>query len=80
MSSVGKGWEGGEMFLPIIDEERAKHNMSKDELAKALGVTRRTLTNWQSGATEISVSKLIMLTKMWGCSLDYLLGLETDSS
>lgn len=64
------------MVLPIIEAERIKHQMTKAELAQTLGVSRRTLTNWQSGVTELPLSKLMALSKLWGCTLDYLLGLD----
>ncbi|WP_419491231.1 helix-turn-helix domain-containing protein [Anaerotruncus massiliensis (ex Liu et al. 2021)] len=68
------------MTLRIIDVERVKHGLSKNELAKLLGVSRRTLRNWQSGKTEIPVSKLVILSKSWDCSTDYLLGLTDRAS
>ncbi len=64
------------MTLPIIEAERIRHQMSRDDLAQKLGVSKRTLSNWQSGVTELPLSKLMILSKLWNCSLDYLLGLE----
>ncbi len=49
--------------------------MSKSELAKFLDVSCRTVRNWQNDLTEMPVSKLLMLSEKWKCSLDYLLGL-----
>lgn len=66
------------MVLPIIEAERIKHQMSRDELAKTLGVSKRTITNWQSGVTELPLSKLLTLADMWDCTTDYLLGLDTE--
>lgn len=68
------------MVLPIIEAERIKRQMSRDELAKALGVSRRTISNWQNGSTELPLSKLLSLAQMWGCSTDYLLGLEPQNT
>lgn len=65
------------MVLPIIEAERIKHQMSKEDLANVLGVSKRTIANWQGGATELPLSKLLILAKMWKCSADYLLGLDT---
>lgn len=64
------------MNFPVIEAERILHKMSRDELARQLGVSRRTIQNWQSGVTEIPLSKVVMLTELWGKSADYLLGLE----
>lgn len=35
------------MKLPIIEVERIKHDISKDELPQLLGVSKRTIANWQ---------------------------------
>lgn len=67
-------------MLPVIEAERIKHGMSRDELACILGVSRRTICNWQSGATELPLSKLLTLADLFQCSTDYLLGLETRDS
>lgn len=64
------------MVLPIIEAERIKHQMSRGELADVLGVSKRTITNWQNGSTELPLSKLLSIAKMWNCSTDYLLGLD----
>lgn len=65
------------MVLPIIEAERIKHGWSREEMATCLGVTRRTIQNWQNGTTQIPLSKILMLTSIWGCSADYLLGLNS---
>ena len=62
------------MVLPVIEAERIKHRMSREDLAKALHVSRRTVSNWQRGATKLPLSKLLALAALWGCSTDYLLG------
>ena len=64
------------MNLPIIESERIKRKMSKSELADFLGVSRRTVQNWQNGKTEMPLSKLIALSEHWECTIDYLLGLD----
>ena len=67
------------MVLPNIEAERIKHQMSKAELAQMLGVSKRTIQNWQNGSTEVPLSKLLCLANAWNLSTDYLLGL-TDST
>ena len=62
------------MNLPIVEAERIKHGMSRTELADTLGVSRRTIQNWQNGFTEIPLSKLLKMAEIWNCSTDYLLG------
>ena len=62
------------MRYPVLEAERVKHQLNKGELATLLGVSQRTVRNWQNGTTELPVSKLILLAKTWDCSADYLLG------
>ncbi len=64
------------MVLPIIESERIKRQIGKDAFAASLGVSKRTISNWQSGRTEIPLSKLLALAKEWNCSTDYLLGVN----
>ena len=66
------------MQLPIIEAERIKRQMSRTELADLLGVTPRVVANWQSGHTEMPLSKLLMLASSWDKSTDYLLGLRNE--
>ena len=66
------------MNLPIIESERIKHRQSMDEFAAFLGVSKRTVSNWQSGKTQMPLSKLLFLSQNWNCSVDYLLGLSKD--
>ena len=64
------------MRYPVLEAERVKHQLNKGELATLLGVSQRTVRNWQNGTTELPVSKLFLLAKTWDCSADYLLGLQ----
>lgn len=62
-----------EMKYPNIAAERARANMTNDDLANVLGVSRKTLYNWiRSG--NIPQSKLSLMADTFGCSTDYLLG------
>lgn len=63
------------MTLPNIEAERIRHRMSREDFASMLGVSRRTVQNWQNGSTDMPLSKLVRLSEIWGCSIDYLLGL-----
>lgn len=71
---------GDTLVLPIIEAERVKRQMSRDDFAKSIGVSRRTISNWQNGSTELPLSKLLMIARMWDCSTDYLLGLDTGQT
>ena len=63
------------MKYPNIEAERARYNLTQAELAESLSVSRATYKNWQSGRIEIPGSQIIAMTKLFGVSSDYLLGL-----
>ena len=66
-------YRGGEnVFYPNIAAERAKRRMSQDELAKELGVTRKTIYNWENSG-RIPQRRLVQMAKLFDCSVDYLL-------
>lgn len=73
-------WGGDTLVLPVIEAERIKHQMSREDLAKVLGVSKRTISNWQCGVTDLPLSKLLALAKLWKCTTDYLLGLDAQDS
>lgn len=60
------------MFYPNIAAERAKRKMSQDAFAEKLGVTRKTLWNWEH-AGKIPQNKLELMASIFGCTIDYLL-------
>lgn len=59
-----------------IEIERLKKGMSLQELADALKVSRGAIYSWLKNG-DIPATKLIEMAKMFGCSTDYLLGLES---
>lgn len=60
---------------PNIDAERARAGMSKEELARILGVTRKTYYNWVTNG-KIPQSKLEKMADLFHVSIGYLLGIE----
>lgn len=67
-------------MFPNIEAERGRLKMSQEYLAKMLDVSPRTLTNWLSGKTDISVSALVKMSKLFHCTVDYLLGLDDPAA
>lgn len=61
------------MKFPNIEAERARSNMTKSQLSFALSICRSTYSNWQTGKSEIPISKIIEMCKLFGVSADYLL-------
>lgn len=60
------------MKYPNIDAERARNNLSLDELAKKLGVSRKTIYNWTNSG-NIPQWALMKMSELFGRSIDYLL-------
>ena len=60
-------------MLNNIEAERARHQMSKEDMAKTFGVTTKTYYNWINEKTDVPSSILIKLATMFGVTIDYLL-------
>lgn len=67
-------------MFPNIDAERARIGLSRAALAEKLNVSYGTMKNWMRGATDIPASKVVEMSKLFHCSTDYLLGLDTQNS
>lgn len=60
------------MKFPNIAAERAKREMTLEELAGHIGVSRKTIYNWEQNG-HIPQSALEKMADLFGCSVDYLL-------
>ena len=56
-----------------IEAERVRKGLSKTELSEILNISPRTYTNWQHNDGDIPASKLVALSTLFGCSIEYLL-------
>ena len=59
---------------------RKEHGYSQEELADKLGVSRQAISKWERGEASPDTDNLIELSKIYGVSLDELIGLEKTSS
>ena len=57
-----------------LNAEMARNNMTVEDLVQRIGVTRKTYYNWVH-SNKIPPTKLIEIAKLFGCSIDYLVGL-----
>lgn len=55
--------------LPAL---RRKAGLSQEQLADRLGVTRQSVSKWESGTAMPELVKLISLSELFGVSVDYL--------
>lgn len=53
-------------------ELRKKHQLTQDQLAEALNVTRQTISNWENDNSSPDINQSIELATLFGLSLDEL--------
>lgn len=58
----------------IIRELRIKHNLTQEEMAAKLFVTRQAVSRWETGETLPNVDALKLISKTFDISINTLLG------
>lgn len=61
-----------------IRELRKKSRLSQQALADQIGVFRNTISNWETGYSQISLENAKNVAEYFGVTIDYLLGSESD--
>ena len=59
-----------------IAELRRQRGWSQENLAERLGVTRQSVSKWESGASVPDLDKIIGLSELFGVTTDYLIKCE----
>lgn len=59
-------------FSEKLLELRRREGLSQEQLADRLGVTRQSVSKWESGAAIPELSKLVALSDLFSVSVDYL--------
>lgn len=62
------------MLADNIRRFRKQNNMSQDELAEKLGVSRQSVSLWENGQTQPTIENIITLSKLFNITSDTLLG------
>ncbi len=57
---------------------RDKMSLSQEKLAEKLGVTRQSISKWESNRTYPEMNKIIILSKLFEVSVEYLLNVEPN--
>lgn len=65
------------MICDTIRTLRIDAGMSQSELARKLSVTRSSVNAWEMGLSAPSAQFIIELAKLFHCSADYILGLNS---
>ena len=61
-----------------LKERRIKAGLTQQEVGDRVGVGTSTVGMWESGANQPRASTLISLAKLFGCTVDELLGDEAE--
>ena len=58
----------------ILKTLRIERHITQEQIAKTLSISLKTISHWETGYTEPSISQLISLADFYGVSLDDLVG------
>ena len=56
-----------------IAKLRKQNNLTQDQLASLLKVSRQSVSKWKSNITYPETDKIIRISQIFDCSIDYLL-------
>jgi len=65
------------VFAEVLKELREESNLSMEALAEKIGVGSSSIWRWENGSSDIKGESLILLSKFFKVTTDYLLGLDT---
>jgi XRE family transcriptional regulator len=63
-----------------IKKLRKQAKLSQQTLADQIGVFRNTISNWETGYSQISLENAKKVAEYFGVTIDYLLGSESDQT
>lgn len=53
---------------------RVAHDLTQEELAKKIYVSRQTISKWENGKVQPDLENLVLISELYGLSLDEILG------
>ena len=62
-----------------IAELRRQNNLSQEALGEALGVTRQSISKWESDGALPEIEKLVAMSRLFGVSVGALLGVGEET-
>jgi len=62
-----------------ITKLRKENNHTQEQLAEILGVSRQSVSKWESDSAYPETDKLVALGELYDCSMDYLLKEDVES-
>ncbi|MBO4894394.1 MAG: helix-turn-helix transcriptional regulator [Clostridia bacterium] len=67
-----------EKYQEIIRELREDRGLKQADVASVLGTTQQVYSRYEKGINEMPIRHLITLSRFYGVSSDYILGLNDD--
>ncbi len=68
----------GKSFNENFKYLRKKNNFTQEKVAELLGVTSQAVSKWETATTYPDISVLPIISKLFGISIDYLLGVDVS--
>ncbi len=62
-----------------LAQERRSQNLTQEQLAEKLGVTRQAVSRWESDTAYPETDKILRMAALFGVSCDYLLGVGSET-
>ena len=66
------------IFAEKVLALRRRNGWSQEELAEKAGVSRQSISKWESAASIPDIDKILVLARVFGVSTDYLLKDEME--
>lgn len=67
-------------FGARLQKTRIMSGLTQEQLAKRLGISKQTISSYESNVKKPSIITARKLARVLNCSLDYLLGLENSET
>ena len=67
-------------FQDNLKIARTKANLSQEELAERMSVSRQTISKWENGDTYPSTKHIFMLAEALNCNVNQLIDNEQNSN
>ena len=62
-----------------LAQARRGQNLTQEQLAEQLGVTRQAVSRWESDTAYPETDKIVRMAALFGVSCDYLLGVSGEA-
>ncbi len=67
-------------FADTLKALRTSKSMSQEQLGQRLRISKAVISKYETGLSNPSFDKLVLIAKFFGVSTDYLLGVEKNES